>query len=108
MFVCVVLCDTDSEAYRRTIAEIWTTDKTNQKVTVVNEPRLTAKDIVPGDADLADSEDEDSQSQAGDGRAIDGRAVLWDDPDFSTPSSISVIVKTFTGIEWMRPPVSIH
>jgi len=60
-------------------------------------PGKPRRDIVPGDAD-----DELPRDDPADG----GGGLLWDDPDFPTPSSIAVSGKTFTGIEWLRPPVS--
>ena len=62
----------------------------------------THKDTAPGDkAGLPDGNG---------GAAEDANAsgMLWDDPDFPTPSSITLPVsgKTFTGIQWLRPPVS--
>jgi len=97
----------ENDAARRTIDEIWR--GTPPRTAANNGPRagrptVTQVDSGPADADLPDSDDEDAE--AADEDDIDGSGVLWDDKDFVTPSSIKVTVKTFTGIEWMRPPVS--
>jgi len=67
-------------------------------------PGRIRPDVPPGDADLPDSED-DGQDNAVNGGT---EGVLWDDPDFPTPSSIWTPNETFTGVEWIRPPVSIQ
>jgi len=94
----------ENEASRKVINDIWTGTPPS---TDNSRPRGTKArwDIGPGDADLPDSEDEDASADVEDDTG--GTGVLWDDPDFLTPSSIKLSQKTFTGIEWMRPPVSI-
>lgn len=63
----------------------------------------THKDTAPGDVDLPDGKD----GKGGVREDADVSGKLWDDPDFPTPSSITLKEsgETFTGIEWLRPPV---
>ena len=61
--------------------------------------RPTSKDIVPGDADDEPPDDAAQNDAGGDGSP-------WNDPEFHTPSTITLSGKTFTGIQWLRPPVS--
>ena len=64
----------------------------------------TRRPIVPGDADLVDSDDDTAPAVESDNVS---RGMLWDDPDFPTPSSIKVAENdVLTRIEWLRPPVS--
>ena len=75
-----------------------TSEKERHKPKVTTPP----KEITPGDADLPENGDE--KEKEGDTAASSG--VLWDDPDFPTPSSIILYRQAFTGVEWLRPPVS--
>ena len=98
--VYVRLADNDDS--RRVINEIWT----GTPRTAVSDRRggtITRRVIFPKDSDLAHSGDEDADAEYDDDD--DASGVLWDDPDFLTPSSIKLHLKTFTGIEWIRPPV---
>ena len=55
----------------------------------------------PVDADLPDTDDE----QEDDDPVLAG--TPWDDPNFAVPSSIQTRRdRPFTGVEWIRPPVS--
>jgi len=89
---------------RRVINEIWTGTPT----TTVSDRRggtITRRVIFPRDVDLPHSGYEDADDDD-DADVDEAGGVLWDDPDFLTPSSIKLHLKTFTGIEWIRPPVS--
>ena len=103
LLLCSInVCLPDNEASRKVINKIWTETPS----TTVSDRRggtTTRRDIGPGDADLPHSEDEDADA-VDDDDIISG--VPWDDPSFLTPSFIKLLCRTFTGIEWMRPPVS--
>jgi len=90
---------TEKEDSRRVINDIWTGTKSDDG----RPGGTTARQRVigPGDADLpADSDEDDDDVDE------DLGGVLWDDPDFPTPSTIKVTAKTFTGVQWLRPAVS--
>jgi len=110
--LCVVLPDNDES--RRVVNEIWKDARAGPKnrdsrPTASNAPqRGTAvrRNVVSGDADLPDSDDEDPDAGADVGGGSPGQP--WDDPDFPTPSTIKVREQTFTGIQWIRPPVRVY
>lgn len=97
---------TENEESRRVINDIWTKGTPPAKTDNARPglggtiTRPQGDNVTAGDADLPADSDEDN-----DDKDDNLGGVPWDDPDFQTPSSIKVTAKTFSEIEWMRPPV---